>query len=229
MVTKTAKSATAAGKGASHGKAGGNDQTGEQASRALKEGIVQRFSALNTIESDLAGLVRKSVSDTLRTGGAAASDLTNVIHHVVMGAIEASEEVGVSLTTSVKSVAKGVVMGVHDVGGDVVTASFETVRSLIKHSATLGADVGWVARHAVDGVIEATVESGGNIAQVGKKAIQGAIEEAENLSTMAVKSVKNVLIGIAGSLGETIGAALPHPGARAGEKLHHAAKSTQRH
>lgn len=91
-------------------------------------------------------LVRKTVSDTLRTGGSAAGELVNVVHHVVMGTIGAVEQAGTGLTMSIKSVAKGIVMGVHDVG----------------------ADIGVVARRAVDGVIEATVETGGNVGKAGK-------------------------------------------------------------
>lgn len=210
-------------------KKNGNGHAGENASQVLKENIVARFATLNTIESDLATLVRRSVADTLRTGGAAADEVANVIHHVVMNAIEASEEVGIGLTTSVKSVAKGIIMGVHDVGGDAVTASFDTVRMLVKQSASVGGDVGAVARHAVDGVIEATVDAGGNIAQVGKRAVQGAIQEAGNVSNLALRTVTGVLVGIAGSLGESLGAALPHAGARQDVAQHHTPKSSERH
>lgn len=199
----------------------------EHAGHAVREGIVGSLSGLSTIEADIAMLVRKTVSDTLRTGGSAAGELVGVVQHVVTGAIEATEQVGTGLTMSTRSVAKGIVMGVHDVGGDVVTASFETLRSIIKHAAAAGADIGVVARQSVDGVIEATAETGGNIAEVGRKAIEGAIEEAGNVGNMAVRTVKDVLIGIAASLGETIGAALPHG---ATEQLPpHAAKKPRHH
>jgi len=191
---------------------------------ALKEGIAKTLSNLTTIEADIAFLARKAVSDTLRTGGMAGGELVNVVHLVVISAIGAAEQVGTGLTLSIKGVAKGIVIGVHDVGGDVVTASSETVRSIIKHAATIGADIGVVARRAVDGVIEAAVETGGNVAQIGKHAVEGAIEEAGKVSNMTVKTVKEVLIGIVGSLDETIGA-LPrtkaHPHEAGKKPVHH--------
>jgi hypothetical protein len=216
MTTKQAKSETSRheaaksavrSRAAAHGD--GQSVAGEHAADTVKEGIVKSLSGLDTIEADITILVRKTVSDALGAGAAAGGDMINVVHYVVMGAIDASEQVGTGLTMSTKSVAKGIVMGVHDVGGDVITASFETMRSLIRHAATIGADVGTVTRNAIDGVIEATVETGGNVTQVGKKAIEGAIEEAASVSNMAVKAVRDVLIGVAGSVGQTLGAAMP--------------------
>lgn len=165
----------------------------EDAAHSLKQGIVLSLSGLTEIETDIATLVRKTVSDALRTGGAGAGDLVNVVHHIVMGTIGAVEQVGAGLTMSVKSVAKGIIMGVHDVGGDLIEASSETLRSVIKHAAVLGSDVGTVAKRAMDGVIEATVDIGGDVAQVGESAIEGAIEEAGKVGKMAVRTVKDVL------------------------------------
>lgn len=217
--TKTDSGKT--GKGEGHGKASyagaALASSAEQAGHAVKVGIVDSLSGLSTIETDIAALVRKTVSATLHTGDVAASELVEVIRHIVTGAIEASEEVGTGLTMSTKSVAKGVILGVHDVGGDVVTAAFEVMRSLVSIASTVGADIGTVARHAIDGVIEATVETGGNVAQISTKAIEGAITEAGNLGSLAVMTVKDVLIGIAGSLGQTIGAMLPHGAIQAEE------------
>jgi hypothetical protein len=213
MNTKTSKAAAAHTQGEEKGDGpdttmagNGQEVSIEEISDSLKQGIVHSLAGINTIESDIVALVRKTVSDTLRTGGAAAGELVNVVHHVVMGAIAAAEQVGSGMTMSVKSVAKGIVMGVNDVGGDVVAASAETMRSLIKHTAMVGSDIGVVARHAVNGVIEATVESGGNVAQAGKNAVEGAIEEAGKVSVMALKTVKNVLSGMVGLLAESRGA-----------------------
>jgi hypothetical protein len=201
-------------KSAARGRAalpeGADAFSGEHGGQAVKAGIIERLSELNSVEADIATLVRKSVSDSLRTGGAAAGQLVDVVHDVVIGAIQASEEVGVGLTMSTRSVAKGIVMGVHDVNGDIVTASSETLRSIIRHAATIGVDVGMLSRHAVDGVIEATAEIGGDMSQVARQAIEGAIEEAGKISNLTVRVVKEVLIGVAGGFGETIGAALPH-------------------
>lgn len=238
MTTKQTKSDSThsqhEGKKTAHGKAGGDYAvSAENAAIALKQGIVTSLSGINTIERDITALVRKTVSDTLGTGGAAADELVNVVQHVVKGAIEASEQVGTGLTLSARSVAKGIVLGVHDVNGDVVAASFEAMRSLIRIAATLGADVGTIARHAIDGMIEATTETGGNVAQLGKRAIEGAIEEAGKVSNMAVKTVTDVLIGIAGGMGHTIGAMLPRGAAHDQDTMksqsHSAEKKPQHH
>lgn len=186
----------------------------------VKEAIAGRLAGLNSIEADIVILVKGTVSDALNTGGSAAGQLTKVIHEVVEGAIQATEQVGTGLTVSTKSVAKGIVMGVHEVGGDVMQAASDTVRSVIRHTAEVGADVGLVARRAVNGVIEGVAETGGNVAQVARRATEGAIEEAGRISNMAVKTVKDVLIGIGSGVGEVLDAVLPHPTA------HHAG---QRH
>jgi hypothetical protein len=210
MTTKTIKTNATHGDGKGDGSANmtaSNQLVSiEDVGHSLKQGIVHSLAGLNTIETDIVALVRKTVSDTLRTSGVAAGELVNVVHHVVMGAIGAAEQVGNGLSMSVKSVAKGVVMGVNDVGGDVVAASAETMRSVIKHGAAIGSDVGAIAKHAVNGVIEATAETGGDVAQAGKNAIEGAIKEAGKISELAVKTVKEVLSGIVGGLSETIGA-----------------------
>jgi phage-related protein len=169
----------------------------EEVGQSLKNGIVRSLSGINTIETDIVALVRKTVSETMRAEGAAAGELVNVVHHVVMGAIHAAEQVGSGMTTSIRNVAKGIVMGVHDVGGDVISASTETMRSVIKHAATVGADVGTVAKHAMDGTLEATSDIGGNVAHVGKNLIEGAIKEAGKISELTMKTVKEVLSSVA--------------------------------
>lgn len=204
MTTKVTTTGSARPNG--EGMSDGHSVSIEDAAHSLKEGIVHSLSGLSMIETDIASLVRKTVADVLRTGGSTAGELVNVVHHVVMGTIGAAEQVGTGLTMSIKSVAKGIVMGVHDVGGDVVVASAEIMRSVVKHAAAVGSDMGVVAKRAVDGVIEATVDTGGNVAQVGKSAIEGAIEEAGAISNIAVKTLKDVLGGIVGSLGESLGA-----------------------
>jgi hypothetical protein len=202
----------------------------EDIGHSLKKGIVQSLSGLTVIETDIVALVRKTVADTLRTGGVAAGELVNVVHHVVMGAIGAAEQVGIGMTMSVKSVAKGIVMGVNDVGGDVIVASTETIRSVIKHAAAIGADVGMVSRHAVDGMIEATTETGGNLANAGKNMIEGAIKEAGKVSDIAMKSVKDVMNSMLGGLAERD---IAHPDAaahaRAAAKNQHAGSGRLEH
>ena len=81
----------------------------------------------------------------------------------------------------------------------------------------------------MDGLIEATAETGGDMAGIGRKAVQGAIEEAGSISNLTVKTVKEVLVGLAGSVGETLQAAAPqaalHP-ASLPQKPEHGAKRT---
>lgn len=86
--------------------AAGTPASLEHAADAIRKGIVTSLSSLDTIESDIVDLVRKTVSDTLRTGAAAGTDSVHVVSHVVMAAIEAAEQVGTGLTLSIKSVAK---------------------------------------------------------------------------------------------------------------------------
>lgn len=211
MNAKTTKTGTDLPHGNGEGKGDGSEMlkeggielvSVEDIGHSLKKGIVQSLSGLTEIETDIVALVRKTVADTLRTGGVAAGELVNVVHHVVMGAIGAAEQVGNGMTMSIKSVAKGIVMGVHDVGGDVIVASTETIRSVIKHAAAVGVDVGMVSRHAVDGLIEATTETGGNLASAGKNMIEGAIKEAGKVSDIALKSVKEVMNSMLGGLTE---------------------------
>jgi hypothetical protein len=57
--------------------------------------------------------------------------------------------------------------------------------------------VGLVARRTVDGVIEATKEIGGNVEEVAKVAVGGAIEAAGTIGKMTVRSVKDMLVGVA--------------------------------
>jgi hypothetical protein len=77
-----------------------------------------------------------------------------------------------------------------------------------------------VARRAIDGLIEATTEIGGDTGQAARRAVQGAIEAAGEISHTAVRTVRDVLIGIGSGLGQAIEAMLPqstHPHA-AGEQ-----------
>ncbi|HEX7643188.1 MAG TPA: hypothetical protein VF472_13365 [Burkholderiaceae bacterium] len=192
--------------------------------QVIEDGIVDMLSGLTTIETDITSLARKTVSDTLRTGGLAAGELVGIVNHVVLGTVSAAEQVGTGLTLSIKGVAKGIVMGVHDVNGDVIDASAETIRSVIHHGAAVGADVGLIARHAVDGVIEAVAEMGGDVAHVAKKAIESAIEEAGNIGKLAIRTVKDVLTGVVSETDLEIGAM-----AHAAEGKALAARQTHRH
>ncbi|WP_052452564.1 hypothetical protein [Noviherbaspirillum autotrophicum] len=192
--------------------------------QTLQEGIAGRLAGLNSIEADIVTLVKNTVSDTLKTGGGAATQLTKVIHDVVEGAIGATEQVGTGLTMSTKSVAKGIVMGVHEVNGDVIGAGSETLRSVIHHAAAIGADVGLVAKRAMNGIIEGVSETGGNVGQAASRATEGAIEEAGRIGNMAVKTVKDVLIGIGDGVGEVLGKMLPHAPSHPAAQ-HHAASA----
>jgi hypothetical protein len=204
------RAAHAHGSAPAHARTGDGGARAENAGQVVQQGIAESLAMLDSVEGKITALVRKTVADSLGTGGGAADELVGVIQHVVEGAIVASQQVGSGLAISTKSVAKGIIAGVHDVGGDVVVASFEVTRSLILVTATLGADLGMVARRAIDGLIEATGEIGGDVGQIGRRAIQGAIEAAGEISHTGVRTVTDVLIGIASGLGQTIEAMLPH-------------------
>lgn len=205
MSTKTTKT------GAAHSgsKAGSTtEKSGEEAGHfpdfddlehTLEERIVHRLSGLSSIEADIAGLVRKTVADTLRAEGAGADELTKVVNHVILNTLKAAEHLGYGLTMSVRSVTKGIIMGVSDVNGDITAASTQTIRSVIRHASALGSDLGLITRHAVDGMIDGAVHTGGDVAGAGRNALEGAIEEASTISKLAVSTVRQALIGIVGS------------------------------
>ena len=69
--------------------------------------------------------------------------------------------------------------------------------------------MGLVARRAVDGVIEATKEVGGNVEEVAKVAVGGAIEAAGAIGNTAVRSVKDMLVGVAEGVKEVASSILP--------------------
>ncbi len=171
----------------------------EKMEQALRLGLFHSLTYLNTIETDIVGLVRKTVSDTLRTGSGTDNELIKVVQHVVLGAIEASEEAGNGLSASVKSVAKGIIMGVDDVGADVEAASAETIRSVITHAATSGTDIGGVTKNTVRGVLEAIVETGGNLDTARKNAVACAVAEAGKLSERYLKLVTDASSSILSS------------------------------
>jgi len=205
MITKTNKSGAGQARHKARGAGGKSAGTGagkpdfDSPEHSLEERIVDRLSGISTIESDIAGLVRKTVSDTLRMEGQSAEELSRVVNHAVLNTIRAAEHMGYGMSMSIRSVAKGIIMGVHDVNGDITEASSQTIRSVIRHGAALGSDIGLITRHAVDGMIEGTLHTGGDIASAGKNALEGAIEEASKISRLAVSTVRQALIGIVGS------------------------------
>jgi len=188
----------------------------EHAGHAVQEGVAASLNAIETVEAQIATLARKTIADALGIGGGSAAGLTILVEHVARGALSASEQVGTGLALSVRGVAKGIVAGVHDVGGDVVLASFDTMRALILVGGALGADLGLVARQAIGGILDAAGETGGDAGRIGTRAAEGAIAAAGEISRMAVGTVRDVLIGIAGSVGKSAGAAMPPSG-----KHHH--------
>lgn len=215
--------ATATGKAGTAGDGDGM-AAAEHAGHAVQQGVAASLSALETVEMQIAALARKAIVDTLDVSGGAAAGLTAVIEQVARGALAASEQVGTGMALSVRGVAKGIVAGVHDVGGDIVLAAFDTMRALIQVGATLGADLGIVARQAVGGILDAVAETGGDAGRIGTRAAEGAITAAGGISKMAVGTVRDVLVGIVGGVGQTIGAALPQAGA-----FGQAGTDTQRH
>lgn len=61
----------------------------------------------------------------------------------------------------------------------------------------------------VDGVIEATKEIGGNVEEVAKIAVGGAIEAAGTIGNTAVRSVRDMLVGVVEGVKEVLNAAVP--------------------
>jgi hypothetical protein len=180
-----------------------------KAGTAVKGGMIERIVDVQRIEGDLVQLVRTSVSDALRASGAAAGDMSEVMRDVVAGAIGAVEQVGTGLALCMKALAKGAIMGVHDTGGDVIAASFEIPRALVRHSAAAGGDVGTVARRAIDGIIEASADTGADVAHIAGNAASGAIKGAGEIGGLAVTTVRDVLISLAGGVGHVVVATLP--------------------
>jgi hypothetical protein len=68
--------------------------------------------------------------------------------------------------------------------------------------------VGTVARRAIEGILEATREVGGNVEDVARVISEEAIESAGTIGEPAVKTVKNLTIGIVAGIKEIIEAAL---------------------
>lgn len=199
---------TAAGKGETT-LGGAGQAAAEHAGHAVQQGVVASLGAIETVERQIATLARRTIADALGIGGGAAVGMTTVVEHVVRGALSASEQVGTGLALSVRGVAKGIVAGVHDVGGDVVLASFDTMRALILVGGALGADLGLVARQAISGILDAAGETGGDAGRIGTRAAEGAIGAAGEISQMAVGTVRDVLIGIAGGASKSAAARAP--------------------
>lgn len=187
----------------------------EQAGHTVQQGVAASLSAIETVEMQIAALARSTINDTLGIGGGTVAGLTTVVDHVARGAIAASEQLGTGLALSVRGVAKGIVAGVHDVGGDVVLASFDTMRALILAGGALGADLGLVARQAIGGILDAVGETGGDAGRIGTRAAEGAIAAAGEISQMAIGTVREVLVGIAGGIGKNERMALPRSGTHA--------------
>ena len=61
----------------------------------------------------------------------------------------------------------------------------------------------------MDGVIEATKEVGGNVEEVAKVAVGGAIEAAGSIGNTAVRSVREMLVGVVEGVKEVASALLP--------------------
>jgi predicted transcriptional regulator len=165
-----------------------------EAGATVKEGVLSSLKGINEIETQIATLVRNTVSDTLKATGSVADETLNVAKEVLQGTFKAVEEVGTGLLLSSKSVAKGLIMGVSDVGGDVLSVAKLVIKGTVKGAGEIGADVGQVARRTVDGIIEAGRETGANVEEMAKVTVNGAIEAAGSIGNTAVKAVSDVLV-----------------------------------
>lgn len=185
------------------------DEALDRAGTKLKEGIINSLRGLNSIETEIASLVRITVSDTLKTAHSAGLQGVAVTKDIVTAAISASEEIGGGLAVSSKGVAKGIVMGVSDVGGDIIEAAKQTVQAAVTGAAEVGADSAMAGKKAADGVIEATKEVGGNVEEAAKAAVTGAIHAAAAISGTAVQALKEIAVNVIASGKDVFSTAIP--------------------
>jgi hypothetical protein len=99
----------------------------------------------------------------------------------------------------------------------VITAAGETTRAAVKGASDTGRDVALVARGAVEGTIEAATEIGGNVGGVAKAAAVGAVEAAGAVGAQAVRTVRDLLVGVAGGFKDVLAAILPKKAEGEGE------------
>ena len=185
-----------------------------QVGTAVKDTIVCGLKGIGEIETEMVGLLRQTVSQTLGATGVTVSASLAVVNEIVRGALQATEEAGGGLLVSPKSLTKGVVMGVNDVRGDILTFAHHVVKGTVARAAEGGTDVAVVASQAVRGVIEAVSEAGGDVGKAATAAATGAVDAAGDLSHTAVRAVSATLMeeveGTKGLLGILLPSSVHH-------------------
>lgn len=183
------------------------------AGTAVQQGVKVSMKGLEKIELEIAQLVRRTVADTLRTGGAVAKQLTGVLRDVIGGAMQATEQAGTELAVSIKGVARGAVAGVHDVKGNVAKAAAEIVKAAMRQAHKMRADVAVVARSALDGIVRGVEESGGNAAESTRAAAVSAARTAAAIGDLAEEAVRQIMTGVIEGVDAIAKSRAPRPGA----------------
>ncbi len=161
----------------------------------LRDRIVDTVKNIDRYETLVTDEVRKSVSGSLRAGGAMVGDTVGVVEQTVRGSLEATMASGTGVLVAVKAVAKGIILGISDAGGDLATAALTTVRATVQATADSGADITAAAWRAIGGVVEAGTEAGANVAQLVSSGAQGALEAGVDASGKAGAMVQSSLTG----------------------------------
>ena len=73
-------------------------ETMGKAGTSVKEGIVSGLKGINEIETQMMGLVKDTVSETLKVTGSVVGETLAVTKEVLQGAVKAAEEVGTGLS-----------------------------------------------------------------------------------------------------------------------------------
>ena len=166
----------------------------------LRERIVDTVRNIDRDEALVVDEVRKSVSRSLRAGGAMVGDTVGVVEQTVRGSLEATITSGTGVLVAVKAVAKGVILGISDVGGDLATAALTTVRATVHAAADSGTDLTAAAWRAIGGLVEAGTEIGVNVAQLVASGAQGALEAGAGIGSKAGTVVQTSLAGLSRSI-----------------------------
>jgi len=178
------------------------------AGTALKEGLAGTLKGISEVEAEIVSLARNTLSTTHSATVSVTSEGLNVIKDMLKRALAESQEMDTDIAVTIKNVAKGIILGAADVGADLGSAARLTIKEALSGAAEIGVDVGTVARRAIEGILEATREVGGNVEDVARVISEEAIESAGTIGEAAVKTVKNLTIGIVAGIKEIIEAAL---------------------
>lgn len=140
----------------------------------------------------MAGVVRGTVAQALRTGEVVARDWGAVLGQA-LATSQAIGHAGAGLAGHVGAVARGAMAGVQDAEGDLAEAAREIVRIAIEEAELTRADVSLVARRAIDGIARGAVEAGVDPAESTAAAVRSALRTAAGMSVIAAETVKEMI------------------------------------